>query len=94
MTMTAIDVLDAGLKHMQDRASTYDTPDGERSISATVRAFEAVTGLSLTEEQGWIFMLLLKVARCQQGDFRADNYEDGAAYFGLAGEAASQERQA
>ena len=30
--------------------------------------------------------------RAQQGQFKADNYEDGAAYFGLMGEAASKGR--
>ena len=31
----------------------------------------------------------LEAVRTQQGGFKADNYEDGAAYFGLMGEAAS-----
>ena len=37
-------------------------------------------------------MALLKAVRSQQGDYRADSYEDGAAYFALAGEAACNER--
>ena len=36
-----------------------------------------------------MFMIFLKAVRTQQGNFKADNYEDGAAYFGLMGEAAS-----
>ena len=92
--MKANEFLEAGLKHMQDRASTYDNPQGERSIGATVEAFKAVTGDGLmnTEERGWLFMLLLKAVRSQQGDFKADNYEDLAAYGGLMGEAAHSER--
>jgi hypothetical protein len=77
---------------MQDRAKTYDKPQGERSMAATVAAFNAVTGITLTEEQGWLLMILLKAVRSQQGEYKADNYEDGAAYFGLCGEAASKER--
>lgn len=79
---------------MKDRAATYDKPEGERSIGATVQAFNAITGdgLMSSEERGWLFMALLKAVRTQQGSYRADNYEDGAAYFALMGEAASAER--
>ncbi len=89
---TAADFLRAGLKHMEDRAQTYDKQEGERSMGATVRAFAEITGVQMTEEQGWLFMATLKAVRTQQGKFRQDNYEDGAAYFALAGEAASQSR--
>lgn len=89
---TAADILTAALGHMCDRAATYDKPEGERSMGATVDAFKAVTGVSMTEEQGWLFMALLKAVRSQQGAYRADSYEDGAAYFALAGEAAVRDR--
>jgi len=85
-------ILEAGLGHMKDRSATYDKPAGERSMGATVDAFRAITGHDLTEEQGWLFMGLLKMVRSQQGGFRADNYEDLAAYAGLQGEAAWAER--
>ena len=92
--MKASEIVEQALKHMRDRAATYDRPDGERSIGATVEAFNAITGDGLmnTEERGWLFMILLKAVRSQQGDYRADSYEDGAAYFALAGEAAFKER--
>lgn len=61
-------------------------------MGATVDAFLSVTGVSMTEEQGWLFMALLKAVRSQQGAYRADSYEDGAAYFALAGEAAVRDR--
>lgn len=86
--MKAHDILQAAAGHMNDRATTYDRPQGERSMGATVEAFRAVSGIGLTEEQGWLFMALLKAVRSQQGAYRADSYEDGAAYFALAGEAA------
>lgn len=91
--MTAAhDILKAAAGHMQDRAATYDKPEGERSMGATVEAFKAVTGHQLTEEQGWLFMALLKAVRSQQGALRMDSYEDGAAYFALAGESAARDR--
>lgn len=89
---TAANILTSALGHMRDRAATYDKPEGERSMGATVDAFLAVTGVSMTEEQGWLFMALLKAVRSQQGAYRADSYEDGAAYFALAGEAAVRDR--
>lgn len=84
--------LEAALGHMEDRKSTYDAPEGERSMGKTVTAFNAITGRDLSEEEGWLMMVLLKAVRTQQGDFRADNYEDGAAYFALQGEAAARDR--
>lgn len=90
--MRANEFLEKGLRHMQDRAVTYDNHRGERSMEATVKAFEDIAGVVLTEEQGWLFMVVLKLVRSQQGSFRADNYEDAAAYCGLQGEAAYVER--
>lgn len=87
----APDFLRAALQHMDDRAATYDKPEGERSMGATVAMFNALTGHSLSEAQGWKFMVCLKLVRSEQGAYREDNYEDGAAYFGLAGEAAGAE---
>lgn len=89
---TAADFLKAGLKHMEDRAITYDKPTGERSMQSTVEAFKAVTGIEMTEELGWIFMVLLKAVRSQQGQVKADSYEDASAYCALAGEAALKAR--
>lgn len=92
--MSAIELLEKAASHLKDRAETYDKPEGERSIGAAVEAFNAVTGDGLmnTGERGWLFMAILKMVRTQQGSYRADNYEDGAAYFALMGEAACEER--
>lgn len=90
--VTAADVLGTAQGHLVDRGTTYDKPEGERSMGNTVDAFNVITGQQLTEEQGWLFMVLLKAVRTQQGQFKLDNYEDGAAYFALASEAAFKER--
>ena len=81
-------ILEKAASEMLDRGKTYDNPEGERSMGSTVRAFEAVSGVAMTEEQGWLFMALLKAVRSQQGNLRLDSYVDGAAYFALAGESA------
>lgn len=87
-------ILTNAAQHMQERAASYDKPDGERSIGATVKAFNAITGDGLmnTEERGWLFMSLLKDVRSQQGEYKADNYDDKAAYSALQGESAARER--
>lgn len=92
--MSAIESLEKAAGHLKDRAATYDKPEGERSIGAAVKAFNAVTGDGLmdSEERGWLFMAILKMVRSQQGNYRADNYEDLAAYGALMGESACEER--
>lgn len=79
---TAHDILQAAAGHMQDRAATYDKPEGERSMGATMEAFKAVTGHKLTEEQGY---LLAAIAFSHGIDFkqkRARNFRNisGAIY--------------
>lgn len=90
--VTAASMLTAALGHMEDREKTYDAPGGERSMGKTVSAFNTITGLQLSEEQGWLFMEILKQVRSQQGNYRADNYEDMVAYAALRGECAARER--
>lgn len=91
--MKAHDVLDMSAKHMRDRASTYDNNHGERSMEKTVAMFNLLGECNMTAEEGWLFMALLKMVRSQQGEFKSDNYEDGAAYFALACEQAAVDRR-
>ena len=84
--INAVDILQAGQDAIGNRASERDT-DNERSMKACVDSFNALYGTELTETHGWMFMVLLKAARAKGGNFRLDDYVDGAAYFALAGEA-------
>lgn len=97
--------LEQAAKEMKDRAAQRDVapkiggdPDkptmqgGERSMASTVKAFNALTGKNLTEAEGWEFMILLKLVRGRQGDFRMDDYTDAAAYSALLGECESINR--
>lgn len=87
MSSSASDILKISLDTLKDRAAQRDcTGTGERSMAATVATFNALTGLSLTEEQGWQFMLILKLVRGQQGEAREDDYVDLASYGALLGE--------
>lgn len=77
---------------ISSRASERDDQGkAERSMEACVNAFNSLYGTSLTETQGWMFMVLLKAARARQGNHNIDDYLDGAAYFALAGECADRD---
>ena len=88
MVSEADEILMRAADHIKDRAAQRDLPK-ERSMAAAVNAFNAMFGHSLTVEQGWHFMVLLKMSR-SRGGTNPDDYEDGAAYFALAGEEASR----
>lgn len=91
--MNAKEFLENAAGHMADRAKQYDAKGGERSIDKTVTLFNVLTGHHITRQEGWLFMGLLKMVRSKQGKFKADNFEDCAAYIALAGEAAYEDSQ-
>lgn len=74
---------------MGDRAKERDT-EQERSMAKTVAMFNTLFGATMTEAQGWSFMVLLKMVRGVQGNFRADDFVDAAAYVALWAECLSQ----
>ena len=89
---SAEDFLNESAKIMKERGKTYDKSinedEKERSMSATVIAFHAVTGKHLTEEEGWLFMLLLKqVRQWSTKDYHSDSALDSVAYSALLAEA-------
>jgi hypothetical protein len=97
--MNAVDILERAASHLADRSSTYDAPSGERSMKKVADMMSILYAENLargeyTEEMAWAFAVILKLVRSSQGGYRADNYEDGAAYFALMGECASTTRQA
>ncbi len=89
----APDFLAAAAKHMADRASTYDKPDGgERSMNAAVTALNAITGRDLSESEGWLLLALLKASRLfSRPAFHRDSAEDLIAYCALLAESKAKE---
>ena len=88
MKTTANQLLNKAASHMQARAATYDKPEGERSMAATVTAYNAVTGQNITEANGWLLMSILKMVRDnQRTEPHTDSVEDLVAYTALYGEA-------
>lgn len=86
----ADDILRRAAQHMEDRAKTYDAAGGERSMGKVADIIRTLYAEQLergefTEEMAWGLQVVLKLVRSSQGGHRADNYEDGAAYFALWG---------
>ena len=96
-TQHANEILRQAAMTIEARAAQRDNTNGagERSMAATVTAFNAIEGTNLTERQGWAFMQTLKQVRAatsaRNGKADEDSALDGAAYAALAGEAASRE---
>ena len=89
---TAPEMLNTAHKTMIQRGEERDCQaTGERSMKSCVAAFNAMYDTNLTETQGWQFMVLLKMSRAKGGNFKDDDYVDGAAYFALAGESHDRE---
>jgi hypothetical protein len=79
-------LLEKAAATMRERSAERDT-EKERAMARTVALFNAAFPvLGITEYQGWMFMLFLKMARAHGGNFREDDYLDMAAYAALAGE--------
>lgn len=84
----APELLGRAAAHMHARASTYDAPDGERSMGKAVSAFNAITGHNLTESEGWLLLQVLKDVRLfTRSEYHADSAEDCIAYAALKAEA-------
>ena len=90
MTRTADQILTEAAHLIAERGKERDKPGGERSMAATVAAFNALTGHQLSEVDGWHFMELLKMARSYGGSYRQDDYDDKVSYAALATEAAEK----
>ena len=88
----ADEILQVANEAIAQRGVMYDSTgqQQERSMGKVVAMFNALTGHELTNEQGWKFMCLLKLARSEQGEFSLDSFIDLAAYAALAGEEAAK----
>lgn len=75
---------------LREAADLIDTRAAERDVSAersmgrAIAAFNTLTGLALTETNGWLLLAILKLARATVGKFQPDDLKDCAAYVALA----------
>lgn len=85
--MTAEDILNQVKEILTARGKNRDSKQ-ERSMAKAVQIFNAVNDRDITEQEGWNFMLCLKLARSRQGNFRQDDYLDLVGYAALEAECA------
>ena len=57
--------------------------ENHRNISTL---WSAYLGIDITPRQAAVMMALLKIARTKSGSRNGDDYMDGAAYMGIAGQ--------
>jgi hypothetical protein len=83
--MDASAILSEAAATIQGRAAERDVAQ-ERSMATTVKLFNEITDHDLTEYEGWLFMVCLKLSRNRQGTmtFNRDHLLDGMAYMALA----------
>lgn len=68
-----------------ERGVAYD--GSERSMAKVVEAFNTITDNQLCEEEGWLFMVILKNVRLfNSQEFSEDSAIDGIAYSALMAE--------
>lgn len=90
--MKAPELLHKAASIMEERGKEYDKPEGERSMAKAVQAFSIITGVRISESEGWLFMQILKDVRQWQNPdrFHADSAEDCIAYSALKAEALAE----
>lgn len=94
MAKKAKDFLADVLTIQAERGKAYDKDDNqeERSMAKIVAIYEMLTGITLSERQGWMFMVVLKMVRAHAKEaFHEDSFTDLISYASLAAEAGSAE---
>lgn len=89
----AVKLLEASATTLIRCGKKYDSTgnNSERVMDRIVNMFNAATGHELSEAQGNIFMVCLKVVRSETSTYHDDDhYVDGINYFAMAGESASK----
>lgn len=91
--MKSTEFLQAAIDVQTERGKQYDKPTGERSMGATISAFNCITGYTLEESDGWMLLGLLKLVRQSQNpeQYHHDSALDFVAYASLYAESASEQ---
>lgn len=89
--MKATEVLAAAAATLEQRGAERDLPDGERSMARAVEAFNELTQLDLSERDGWVLLLCLKLSRGYGGKPCADDWLDAVGYAALTAESAAKQ---
>lgn len=91
--MKAPDFLQQAKETMEERGKSYDK-DGdqeERSMAKAIAMFNLATGRDLTDSEGWMLMVLLKIVRQWSAEpYHHDSALDSVAYTALMAEALNE----
>lgn len=81
----ASDILREAATLIESRAVDRDV-EKERSMLVAVKLFSMLTGIQISEYNGWLFMVCLKLSRNRvgTGTFNRDHLLDAMAYLALA----------
>ena len=83
--MKAPEILAQAAQTLADRGKERDTEEGERSMGRAAAIFVEIANRRMTEREGWLFMIALKLARAERSN-NPDHYIDLAGYAALLGE--------
>jgi len=87
------DYLINATEKVRDRGEEYENgSSNERSMAATVTAFNAISGSMMSEQEGWLFMQVLKSVRLHTNpsSYHEDSAVDKIAYAALEAESWSK----
>lgn len=84
-------ILEQSIETIAERGQRRDS-GSERSMERIVKVFHALTDHHMTETEGWVFMVVLKLCRERTGQ-DVDNWIDGAAYMALAAESVAKSKR-
>lgn len=88
----SVDFLNYAAEIQSNRAATYDTPEGERSMGKAVGMLNTLRNLSLKTSDGWALLVFLKMVRGEQrASFHADSAVDSVSYLALYSEELKRE---
>ena len=88
--MKASDYLNEAKAIIEDRGMDYGHPSD--NMQRTARLWSAYLEMPITDDQVAMCLALVKVARSMESN-KVDNFIDGAAYFAISGQLATEENE-
>ena len=88
--MKASDYLNEAKAIIEDRGMDYGHPSD--NMQRTARLWSAYLEMPVTDDQVAMCLALVKVARSMESN-KVDNFIDGAAYFAISGQLATEENE-
>ena len=88
--MKASDYLNEAKAIIEDRGMDYGHPSD--NMQRTARLWSAYLEMPITDDQVAMCLALVKIARRMESA-KVDNFIDGAAYFAISGQLATEENE-